>query len=135
MCGSVLPMPDLAKVFARLCAEFPDPPQIPATNRCQTLGITKRLTIRRWEIRGDGIMSIQSTTSAELLLGAIAPSIEIVALMVIALPVALFFIVLLLALRHAARGMQARGPARGPAPRVMAQFGMPAPQRSLLHAA
>jgi hypothetical protein len=76
-------------------------------------------------------MSIQMQAPAEVLLAAIAPSVEIVALMMIALPVALFFIVLLLALRHAARGM----PIRPSAPRAMMQFGMAMPQRSHLRAA
>lgn len=76
-------------------------------------------------------MSIQSPMSAEFLLGAIAPSIEIVSLVMITLPFALFVIVLLLTLRHAARGMQVRTQM----PRVITQFGMPAPQRSHLRAA
>lgn len=73
-------------------------------------------------------MSHSPLSSADVLLGATAPSIEIVALLVTAIPVSLFLIVLLLALRHAARGMQAKTSSRASASRKHAPFGVSAPR-------
>lgn len=131
MCETVRSLRRQAHVFARHPEESADPPHIPATNGCQKHGITKRLMIRRGSKRGTDIMSIQSPMSAEALLAAIASPIEIIALVVTALPLALFLIVLLLALRHAARGMQIRTRT----PRVLTPFGMAAPQRSQMRLA